>query len=425
MTGSFSATPVLADPAPRNKENRPGLWSEVAIDRADFSVLRRRAVIDGCKWDPQVGDVDALSPFPLVMKASTWRHLASLAEQLAAESAVAEEEISQRPELLSHLGLPRALRRVLTEKAPVTPSAGRVIRFDFHQTTRGWLISEANSDVPGGFGEASHFTVLMAGHFPLLRPAGSPADVWSEALASAAGPSGVIALLSAPAYMEDHQVNAFLGQRLRERGCRTHLAKPEQIRWHDGAAYLDTTWYRGPLDVIVKFYQAEWLSRLPKKCGWNYFFRGGKTRVVNPALAVISESKRFPLVWDKLATTMPTWRTLLPETRDPRDVPGFRDDGWLLKTALCNSGDTVCLRESMKPAEWLQTRLAVRLSPGSWIAQRRFESIPVATPIGPRHACVGVYTVNGRAAGAYARLSTKSVINFEAVDVALLIEDDE
>jgi glutathionylspermidine synthase len=425
MTSSLSTVPVIADPDLQKRKNTHGLWSEVAIDRADFSALRRRAVIDGCKWDPQVGDVDTLSPFPLVMKASIWRHIANLAEQLTAEATAAEDEISQRQELFAHLGLPRALRRVLTEKAPVTPSAGRVIRFDFHFTTQGWRISEANSDVPGGYSEASHFTALMAGHFPHLRTAGSPVDIWSDTLAAAAGPSGVIALLSAPAYMEDHQVNAFLAQRLRQRGCRTHLAKPEQIRWHDSAAYLDAAWYRGPLDVIVKFYQAEWLSRLPGKCGWKYFFRGGKTRVANPAFAVISESKRFPLVWDKLATTLPTWRALLPETRDPRDAPWSRDDGWLLKTALCNAGETVSLRESMKPAEWLRTRLALRLLPGNWVAQRRFESIPVSTPIGPRHVCVGVYTVNGRTAGVYARLSEKPVINFEAVDVALLIEDDE
>ena len=39
--------------------------------------------------------------------------------------------------------------------------------------------------------------------------------------------------------------------------------------------------------------------------------------------------------------------------------------------------------------------------------------------------CVGIYTVNGRAAGAYARLSEKPVIDFAAVDVALLLEDNE
>ncbi len=147
--------------------------------------------------------------------------------------------------------------------------------------------------------------------------------------------------------------------------------------------------------------------------------------MANPALAVISESKRFPLVWDKLSTALPAWRALLPETRDPRDAPWSRDDGWLVKTAMCNTGDTVSVREWMRPGEWLRTRLAVQLSPHNWVAQRRFESVPVSTPVGPRHACVGVYTVNGRTAGSYARLSVKPVIDFAAVDAALLLDDND
>jgi hypothetical protein len=139
----------------------------------------------------------------------------------------------------------------------------------------------------------------------------------------------------------------------------------------------------------------------------------------------ISESKRFPLVWDKLGTALPTWRALLPETLDPRNVPWRQDDGWVLKTALCNTGDTVAIREFMRPADWFWTRMAVDLTPSRWVAQRRFESIPVFTPVGLRHVCVGVYTINGCAAGVYARMAAKPLIDFAAVDVALLLEDDE
>jgi hypothetical protein len=401
------------------------LWTEAAVESERWLEIRRRAVLDGCKWDPQVGDIDTLSPFPLVLKASVWNRLARCAEQLTAEAISAENEISQRPDLIGQLGFPRALRRVLAAESSLTPAAGRVMRFDFHYTTDGWRISEANSDVPGGFSEASYFTEMMARYFPDLRPAGNPGDVWGRALAATAGPSGVVALLSAPGYMEDHQVVAFLARRLHEQGCAAYLAKPEQIFWRNGSACLDTAWYRGPVNLIVKFYQAEWLPRPPRKFGWERFFRGGKTPVANPPLAVISESKRFPLVWDQLSTRMRTWRTLLPETRDPRDTPWSSDESWLLKSAMCNNGDTVCIRELMSPKAWLRVRLSVRLSPGQWVAQRRFESIPISTPAGPRHVCIGIYTVNGQTAGAYARLSEKSVIDYSAADVALLLKDDE
>jgi hypothetical protein len=401
------------------------LWTEAAIDSEAWLEIRRCAVLDGCKWDPQVGDVDTLSPFPLVLKASTWNQLARYAEQLTTEAISAENEISQRPDLIAQLGFPRGLRRVLASESRLTPAAGRVMRFDFHYTTHGWRISEANSDVPGGFSEASQFTQMMARRFLHLRPAGNPGEVWSCALAEAVASSGFVALLSAPGYMEDHQVVTFLARRLREYGCAAYLAKPEQIVWRNGSAYLDTAWYRGPVDLIVKFYQAEWLARLSRKFGWEKFFRGGKTLVANPPLAVISESKRFPLVWDQLSTRMPTWHTLLPETRDPRDAPWSSEESWLLKTAMCNNGDSVCIRNMMSPKTWFRVRMSVQLSPGQWIAQRRFESVSISTPIGLRHVCIGVYTVNGRTSGAYARLSEKPLTDLSATDVALLLKDDE
>jgi glutathionylspermidine synthase len=402
-----------------------GLWAGKSLDAAAFAAVRRRAMLDGCKWDAQVGDVTALASFPLVMKRSVWNLLAAQAEELTAEAMAAEEEIVHRPELLRLLGLPNELLKVLAGSEPFTPAAGRVIRFDFHFTTEGWRISEANSDVPGGFSEASHFTGLMAKHFPHLVPAGNPAEKWCGVLAESAGAGGHVALLSAPPILEDHQVNAFLAAGLRACGCQTHLAKPEQVYWRNGVAHLETHSYRGPLDLLVRFYQAEWLPKLPIANGWRHFFRGGQTPVANPPRSVISESKRFPLTWKHLSTPLPAWRALLPEVRDPRQIGLFSGGDWLLKTAYCNNGDAVCIRDLMKPREWWQAKLRSRWSPDKWLAQRRFESLPMPTPLGPRHVCVGVYTVNGAAAGAYARLSQKAVTDYTAVDVALLIDHDE
>ncbi len=392
---------------------------------ATFADIRRQAMLDGCKWDPQVGDHETLAPFPLMMSTSAWRKLAAQAEALSREALTAEAEIAQRPDLLNRLGLPRALRKVLGGSEELTPTAARVIRFDFHPTTQGWKISEANSDVPGGYSEACHFTTLMAEHFSGWRPSGDPAGELVAALSAVAGSAGPVALLSAPGYLEDHQVVAYLSQRLRELGCPTRRAKPEQLRWRDGPARLELAGWQGPVGAVVRFYQAEWLARLPVRMGWSAFFRGGQTPVTNPALAVISESKRFPLVWDELETKLPTWRSLLPESRDPRAVNWGREDGWLLKTAYCNTGDTVSAREWLSGGAWARARLAGALFPGHWVAQRRFESLPVATPMGARHVCLGVYTVNGRAAGAYARMAARPLIDFAATDVALLLEDDE
>jgi hypothetical protein len=142
--------------------------------------------------------------------------------------------------------------------------------------------------------------------------------------------------------------------------------------------------------------------------------------VCNPGVAVIGESKRFPVVWDELATPLPTWRALLPETCDPRAVDWRREPGWLLKAAFANNGDEVHDRAWARPQAWRRAARAARLAPGRWVAQRRFEPLPVATPGGMMYPCLGVYTVDGRAAGVYGRLSPRPVVDFAAVDVAVL-----
>jgi hypothetical protein len=114
---------------------------------------------------------------------------------------------------------------------------------------------------------------------------------------------------------------------------------------------------------------------------------------------------------------------LLPETRDPRDAPWREDEGWILKTAYCNTGDTVCVRSLMTPGAWRRVCRQVWWKAGQWVAQRRFKATALATPLGAMYPCVGVYVVNGKAAGAYARLSRGPVVNYAAMDAALLIEE--
>src|SRR6266478_8772057 len=62
-----------------------GLRAESPLDSTIISTIRRRASLEGCKWDPQVGDVTTLAAFPLVMKRRVWEQLTQWAEQLTAE----------------------------------------------------------------------------------------------------------------------------------------------------------------------------------------------------------------------------------------------------------------------------------------------------------------------------------------------------
>ena len=383
-----------------------------------YAMFRRRAIFECCKWDPQVEDTATLAPFPMVIESETWRGLAALAESLARETLAAESELADRPELHAELGVPARCRRALRQRGAATPGVARLIRFDFHHTRHGWRISEANTDVPGGLNEASGVSSLMAEQYDDLAPVGDVAGAYAQSLLDAST-SGSVALVHATAYTDDHQVMAYLARRIDALGGRAVLVSPAQLRWLAGRASVADA--NEAVDVVGRFYPAEWMADLPGACSWERFFRGGTTPVSNPAAALLTQSKRLPLVWDRLRTPMPTWRALLPETRHPHDVPARELEEWVLKPALGRVGDGVGIHGVTPPKEWRRIVRSARFFPRSWIAQRRFDGTPLDTDAGTAHPCIGVYTVDGHAAGAYGRIAGKPLIDWRARDVSVLV----
>jgi hypothetical protein len=377
-------------------------------------------MLEFCKWDSQIEDATTLAPFPLILKRSAWLKLSSLAESATAELLEAERELLQRPDLHRELGLPRAIRRALSARLPASPPATRVMRFDFHPTLDGWRISEVNRDVPGGFTESSSFTHLMA-EFSDAVPAGCPVTAWADAVARA-GESA--ALIYAPGYLEDMQIMVYLSHRLADRHVAAYLAAPRRLHFVNGAASLESPNGPIPIDVIVRFFQAEWLPRSAPPGRWAPFFVGGRTPLANPATAILTESKRFSLIADELHTPMPTWRKILPETRDPRHVPWRTDESWIVKTAFCNTGDTVCIRGDLTARKWRKVQREIFFRPRNWVAQKRFQILPLHSPAGKIFPCIGVYTIDGQAAGIYGRFAKKPLIDYAAADAAVLVEKE-
>lgn len=407
-----------------------GLSCGDPIDAAAFAALRRRALFECCKWDPQVGDVATLSRIPLLLAPPAWRRIASFAEALAREILDAEEELLSRPDLWRDLGLPwsvrRALRRSLREGAP--RGVARLVRFDFHPTAEGWRISEANTDVPGGFVEAEGFTSLVADEVGDAAPAGVPATAYADALRRALPESARVALVHATAYADDRQVMEFLAHKLARRGLRPVLAGPEHLRWESGRARLECDWAAGEVDAVVRFFPAEWLPNCRRASGWRRHFGGGATPLSNPATALLTQSKRLPLVWDRMDTPLATWRGLLPETRSPEDVFGgaAADPGpeWVVKPALGRVGDGVGIAGVTPERERAAIVKAARRHRRHWIAQRRFSSAALESAEGPLHACLGVYTVDARAAGIYGRVSRRPLVDAQAQDAAVLVPSE-
>lgn len=427
-------TRPLALPSPPPLEDSgesTSIASGAPLAHEVFANIRRRMALECCKWDPQVEDVSVLQAFPLLLRCAQWRHLAACAEALARETCAAEDALLERPNLFAKLAVPRRLVQPILQglRSPLPETEEvRVMRFDFHPAQTGWRISEVNSDVPGGFSEASEFPSMMAGYYPGYAPAGLPGPAFADALARGITRSGArhrrAGLISAAGFMEDLQVVSYLGRLLNARGVEPHLINPTHLRFDGGRACISDGCEPSALSLIVRFHQAEWLSPRRHAAVAPYLLGGSKTPIVNPGRAMLSESKRFPLVWDDLRMEMPTWRRLLPETRDPREVSWRRDPAWLLKTAFCNTGDTVSSPLTMPPKEWFRAAASATLFPKSWVAQRRFESCAIDTPIGAMYPCIGVYTIGGRACGIYGRLSRDAVVTYTAADVAVLVEEE-
>jgi len=402
------------------------------IDDAAFRTIRLRTIFECGKWDPQVGDSASLSPCVTVLREEAWSEIAAAAEAMAVEMLEAERELRERPELWRRLGLPRGVRaglaaaqRFVHDRVACNNDSIRVVRFDFHFTSEGWRISEANSDVPGGFIEASGFTRLVAEHFDDHATAGDPAEELASAFANRVRPGALAALVHATAYTDDRQVMLYLSRALERVGLKARVVGPDCIAWKfDGAdrrprvALGETV---EGIDAIIRFFPGEWLPNLPRRAGWKGLFRDDGVPISNPATALLTQSKRFPLVWNQLETPMPTWRRYLPETI-AASSGRLQDSEWVTKPALGRVGEAIGMAGMTSQKDWKNIRRAVRRRPREWIAQRRFDMLPIQTPEGQKYPCVGVFVIAGSACGIYGRVSNTPLIDQHASDMAVLVE---
>jgi len=176
------------------------------------------------------------------------------------------------------------------------------------------------------------------------------------------------------------------------------------------------------IDAVIRFYQVEWLSQLPRRAGWKNLLKpGGRTCVINPTISAISESKRLGLCLGHLSARSDTFRDLSPECREPHEIEGSPKEDWVLKATYANTGDEVHLGGEMSLEDWSSLLRKTRRDPHGWVAQRRFETLALRSTVGPVKPCVGVFVIAGRAAGAYVRLSRTQVTDAYALEAPLFI----
>lgn len=119
---------------------------------------------------------------------------------------------------------------------------------------------------------------------------------------------------------------------------------------------------------------------------------------------------------------MATWRALLPETLDVKDVRG--KEGYIYKPVYGRVGEMISIREACDEDEYKNIMMEVKLLPKKYLAQKKFISQPLKGINEEEfHVCLGSYTVDGSHAGYYARISKSPRIDSNAADIPVLIEE--
>ncbi len=394
-----------------------------SIPGEKYSEYRYNVIFNAYKWDPQVGDHNTIAKHAVLMDQETVSQLEDWAEQLSEETMLLEEALIRRPELVKKLGLPREILKTLDRLSNYDRSRNiRLMRFDFHPTEEGWAVSEVNSDVPGGLAEASVLPRIASGFFDGYKPQRNVGKSLLQAFSNKIERDGTIAFVHATSYSDDRQVMEFLSDCFQEHGYHTVFAAPDHILWQDRKAVCIIEGREGPIDGIVRFFPLEWMTALPRRSDWRGYFDCLTASCNHPA-AILTQSKRLPLVWDETGVDVSAWRKLLPETRDPRSVRP-QDGEWIYKPALGRVGEGISIKGAITDKERRNIEKAARRDHKNWVAQRRFASRPLTDSNGEVfHLCVGVFTVDGKSAGLYGRISPYPRIDDRAKDIPLLVSE--
>ena len=414
----------------------------LSIPADKYEDYRLDVIFDGYKWDPQYLDNNTIAKHALVITRQEHEELAALAQKLDKETTGAELMLYQNKELAKPLKLPQNICNQLWKTSNYEPGNHiRLMRYDFHPTLEGkWALSEVNSDVPGGLAEASLMPKIVAELFGSDsggKTGGNSysfvdfSEIFTKAVSKKVKAEGTIAFIHCTSYSDDRQVMQFLGDRLTGVGFKAIYAAADHLRFEDNEAVSILAGSEGKIDAIIRFTPLEWLIKMkPRRSkSWHGFFRT-VTPSCNHPVAMLAQTKRFPLVWDALididsSLSMSTWREFLPETLEVGDIKGRADrDDFIFKPVYGRVGENISIKEACIDDEYKKIIKDVKLHKRKYLAQKRFNSMPLLSDEGQQyHVCIGAYCVEGMFAGFYARAGEKPRIDSSAADIPVLIDD--
>ena len=210
----------------------------------------------------------------------------------------------------------------------------------------------------------------------------------------------------------------FMGDYIYGKGYNAHYLAPDHLEWKNPRPINKLNGEK--MDAIIRFFPLEWLTTLPKSSKWVSYFNSNIPSCNHP-IAMLTQSKRLPLVWDQLSCKKDTWKQMLPKTIEPKLTKKVEGD-WIYKPALGRVGEGISIKGAIPPKEVKKITKAALRSPKNWIAQQMFYSQPFITEEKEEmHICIGVFTVDGKRAGFYGRVSPYIRIDANAKDIPILI----
>ena len=384
-------------------------------------------MLDCYKWDPQFCDNNTVAKYALVLSEKEHEELKLLTEKLIKETTEAENFLNKNLKYTKALEIPNKFRSDIKSMKNYNPDKHiRLMRFDFHPTLENkWAVSEVNSDVPGGFAEA---TLMNRKSLEYLSNenyyAISFGDFLADAIKKKVRQEGRIMLVHCTSYSDDRQVMQFLGDKLSGMGYEVIYAAADQLKFENGKAISILNNREGEVDGIIRFSPLEWVADMKTK-NWHGYF-DTETVSCNHPIAIFAQTKRFPFVWDLLESKgidLSTWRELLPETLEVNDKKV--DDKFIYKPVYGRVGENISIKEACKDDEYKKILKDVKRHPKKYLAQKKFNSRPLTNEDGEEfHVCIGSYGVENSHAGYYARISRSPRIDSYAADIPVLIEKE-
>lgn len=396
----------------------------VSIPKEKYDDYRLDCMFDCYKWDPQFLDNNTIAKHILVLSKKEANLVAELTEKLDKETRIAEEFLNHNLKLTKPLALPKEVHNELKKMNNYDPSQHiRLMRYDFHPTTDGkFVVSEVNSDVPGGFAESSLMPKLANSLFNNKYSSIDFSEILTNAIRKKVVKNGTIMMVHCTSYSDDRQVMQFLGDKLETIGFKILYAAADHLKFENNEAISILDGNEGKIDGIVRFTPLEWLKDIKPKHWQGYF--NTITPSCNHPIAIFAQTKRFPLIWNDLEKNgidLSTWRELLPQTCEVKDAHG--KDNFIFKPACGRVGEKISIKEACKEEEFNAILQDVKKHPKEYLAQKKFESLPIKTDDGKSfHVCLGSYSVEGKHAGFYARISLLPRIDSNAADIPVLIE---